>query len=64
LIVQLGYDDEEMRGATSDHPDWGARWRQSDLDLVKSDAFKQLLHDRGFTPITWRELGKARATPR
>jgi predicted glycoside hydrolase/deacetylase ChbG (UPF0249 family) len=64
LIVHLGYDDEEMRGATSDHPDWGARWRQSDLDLVKSDAFRQLLRDRGFTLITWRELGKARATPR
>jgi predicted glycoside hydrolase/deacetylase ChbG (UPF0249 family) len=63
LIVHLGYDDEEMRGATSDHPDWGARWRQSDLDLVKSDAFRQLLRDRGFTLITWRELGKARATP-
>jgi len=64
LIVHLGYDDEEMRGATFDHPDWGARGRQYELDLVKSDAFKQLLHDRGFTPITWRELGKARATPR
>ena len=23
LIVHLAYDDEEMRGATFDHPDWG-----------------------------------------
>ena len=30
LIVHLGYDDEEMSGATFDHPDWGAAWRQYD----------------------------------
>ena len=36
LIVHLAYDDEEMRGATWDHPDWGAAWRQRDLDMVKS----------------------------
>ncbi len=29
VIVHLAYDDEEMRGATSDHPDWGAAWRSS-----------------------------------
>src|SRR4029077_13742607 len=28
VIVHLAYDDEEMRGATYDHPDWGAAWRQ------------------------------------
>jgi hypothetical protein len=36
LIVHLAYDDDEMRGATSDHPDWGAAWRRQDLNLVKS----------------------------
>ena len=60
LIVHLGYNDDEMRGATSDHPNWGAAWRQSDLDLVKSDAFQNFLKQQQFHLITWRELGKAR----
>src|SRR4029077_8032673 len=33
LIVHLAYNDDEMRGATYDHPDWGAEWRQNDFDL-------------------------------
>ncbi|HEY6250699.1 MAG TPA: polysaccharide deacetylase family protein [Candidatus Angelobacter sp.] len=59
LIVHLGYDDEEMRGATSDHPDWGAGWRQLDLDMVKSDAFQKFLREQGFILITWKDLAKA-----
>jgi predicted glycoside hydrolase/deacetylase ChbG (UPF0249 family) len=60
LIVHLAYDDEEMRGATSDHPDWGAAWRQSDLELVKSQAFQDFLREQGFVRVGWRELGRVR----
>ena len=60
LIVHLGYDDDEMRGATFDHPDWGAAWRQWDFDLVRSTEFHDWLKQQGFRLITWRELAKAR----
>jgi len=56
LIVHLAYDDEEMRGATSDHPDWGAAWRQNDFDMVKSARFRDFLKSSGFTLTTWRDL--------
>jgi predicted glycoside hydrolase/deacetylase ChbG (UPF0249 family) len=62
MIVHLAYDDEEMRGATWDHPDWGAAWRQQDLDLVKSPDFQKFLHDQGFILITWRDLARADRT--
>ena len=58
VVIHLAYDDGEMRGATFDHPDWGAAWRQRDLDFFTSDAFRQLLKDEGIKLITWRELGK------
>ena len=58
LIVHLAYDDEEMRGATWDHPDWGAAWRQRDLEMVKSVEFRQFLKEQGFLLVTWKELGK------
>jgi chitin disaccharide deacetylase len=60
LIVHLAYDDDEMRGATWDHPNWGAAWRQADFDLVKSDRFRQFLKAQGFKLVGWKELGKAR----
>jgi predicted glycoside hydrolase/deacetylase ChbG (UPF0249 family) len=59
LIVHLAYDDEEMRGATWDHLDWGAAWRQRDLDTMKSAGFRQFLKEQGFVLVTWKELAKA-----
>jgi len=60
LIVHLAYDDDEMRGATSDHPDWGAAWRQSDLDLVRSTRFRDFLRSHGFVLVKWSDLARAR----
>jgi predicted glycoside hydrolase/deacetylase ChbG (UPF0249 family) len=59
MIVHLAYDDEEMRGATYDHPDWGAAWRQHDLDMTRSAEFRQFLKDQGFILVTWKKLAKA-----
>ncbi len=59
LIVHLGYDDAEMQGATADHPDWGAAWRQSDLDLVRSEPFRAFLREQGFVLVNWKDLARA-----
>jgi predicted glycoside hydrolase/deacetylase ChbG (UPF0249 family) len=59
VTVHLAYDDEEMRGATWNHPDWGAAWRQQDLDMVKSVEFRQFLKDQGFVLVGWKDLAKA-----
>jgi predicted glycoside hydrolase/deacetylase ChbG (UPF0249 family) len=59
VILHLAYDDDEMRGATSDHPDWGAAWRQHDLDMVKSAEFQKFLKDQGFVLVGWKDLAKA-----
>lgn len=59
LVIHLGYDDEELRGATWDHPDWGAAWRQADFDLVRSPEFQRFLHGRGFILIRWKDLTRA-----
>lgn len=59
LIVHLAYDDEEMRGATWDHPDWGSAWRQRDLGLVRSAEFQSFIREQGFTLVRWRDLAAA-----
>jgi chitin disaccharide deacetylase len=58
MIVHLAFADEEMKGVSSGHPNWGAEWRQRDFDFVTSDAFRRLLQDNNVKLITWRELGK------
>ena len=57
MIVHLAYADEEMKGVTFAHPDWGAEWRQRDFEFVTSDAFRKLLQENNVKLITWRELG-------
>lgn len=59
VILHLAYDDDEMRGATFDHPDWGSAWRQHDLDMVKSPEFQKFLKDQGFILVGWKDLAKA-----
>jgi predicted glycoside hydrolase/deacetylase ChbG (UPF0249 family) len=59
MIVHLAYDDEEMKGITFAHPDWGSEWRQRDFQFVTSEAFRKLLKDNNVKLTTWREVGKA-----
>jgi predicted glycoside hydrolase/deacetylase ChbG (UPF0249 family) len=63
FVIHLAYDDEEMRAATVEHPNWGAAWRQRDFDFFTSERFRQLLKENNVRLITWRELGKATGRP-
>jgi predicted glycoside hydrolase/deacetylase ChbG (UPF0249 family) len=59
LVVHLAHDDEEMRGATANHPDWGAAWRQLDFEMVQSAEFRAFLRQQGFVLVSWTDLGRA-----
>lgn len=59
LIVHLAYDDDEMRGATWNHPNWGAAWRQSDFNMVRSAEFQKFIRDQGFILVKWKDLARA-----
>jgi len=59
LSVHLGYNDDELQAMTWDHPDWGAQWRQNDLDVVSSPEFQKFLKDKGFILVGWKDLQKA-----
>ena len=58
VVIHLAYDDAEMQGATFNHPNWGAAWRQRDFEFFTSEAFRKALQDNQIKLITWRELGK------
>jgi len=56
IVLHPAYDDAEMRAMTANHPNWGAAWRQRDLDFFTSDAFRQLVRENGIRLVTWREV--------
>jgi len=59
LIVHLAHNDAEIQGATFDHPDWGAQWRENDLDLVRNPEFQKFLKDQHFILISWKDISRA-----
>jgi len=61
MVVHLAGFDQEMWGATGDHPDWGAAWRRYDLDVVSSPAFRDFLKQNGFVLTTWKDVARAQA---
>jgi predicted glycoside hydrolase/deacetylase ChbG (UPF0249 family) len=61
MVVHLAGFDQEMWGATGDHPDWGAAWRSYDLALVSSAEFRDFLKKNGFVLTTWKDVARAQA---
>ena len=56
FLLHLGYDNEELRAVTVDHPEYGSLWRQLDFDVFNSDEFKKVLKDNDIKLVTWGEI--------
>lgn len=56
ILLHAAYNDEEMKAVTVDFVDYGAAWRQDDLDFFTSDTCKQLLKQEKIQLITWKEI--------
>jgi chitin disaccharide deacetylase len=56
VLIHTAYGDREMQAVTIDHPDWGAAWRQADMDFFTSDTCKNLLREHNIRLVTWREI--------
>jgi hypothetical protein len=56
ILLHAAYDDREMQGVTIDHPEWGAAWRQADLNFFTGETCKKLLTETNIRVITWREI--------
>ena len=57
IIVHLAKDNDETRAIMINHPDFGAEWRQHDLDFVLSQEFKDTLKKNDIKLVTWRQIG-------
>jgi predicted glycoside hydrolase/deacetylase ChbG (UPF0249 family) len=56
ILLHAAYNNQEMQSVTIDHPDYGAAWRQADLDFFSSAACKELLEQQKIKVIGWKEI--------
>jgi hypothetical protein len=56
FLLHLGYDNEELRGVTVDHPEYGSLWRQLDFDVFNSEEIKKVLEDNNIKLVTWGDI--------
>ena len=60
LIVHPAFDDNEMKGVTVNHPNFGSEWRQIDFDYFTSRDAKLKLKESNIELITWCDIKNAR----
>jgi predicted glycoside hydrolase/deacetylase ChbG (UPF0249 family) len=58
IFVHLAHDDAESEAVTVDHPNWGAAWRQREVEAVSSPAFRRALEDNHIILIGWHDIKK------
>ena len=56
LILHLAYDDPEMQALCIDHPNWGAEWRQRDVDYVFNGRLAEALKRNNIKLVDWGEV--------
>jgi len=56
ILIHTAYDNDELKGMTVDHPDWGSAWRQKDYDYFTSLKCRELLEKENIHLVTWRQI--------
>src|SRR6201998_1440782 len=58
VFLHLAHDDAETPAIMVNHPDWGAAWRQRELDTISGPEFRKALADNHVILIGWRDIKK------
>ena len=57
IIIHPAFDDNEMKGVTVNHPNFGSEWRQIDFDFFTNEENSLTLKVNKIELITWKEIG-------
>lgn len=58
LLLHPAVDNDEMRAVTANQNDFGAAWRQADLDFFTGGECEQILEEEQIILVSWREIGE------
>ncbi len=52
ILIHPAFDDNEMKGVTVNHPNFGSEWRQIDFDFFTSEHSKSKLKEHTIELVT------------
>jgi len=56
ILIHPAFDDNEMKGITVNHPNFGSEWRQIDFNYFTSEQNKLKLKKNNIELITWSAI--------
>jgi predicted glycoside hydrolase/deacetylase ChbG (UPF0249 family) len=56
ILIHPAFDDNEMKGVTINHPNFGSEWRQIDFDFFTSERNKSKLKENNIELVTWNDI--------
>ncbi|MBK8506089.1 MAG: polysaccharide deacetylase family protein [Saprospiraceae bacterium] len=56
ILIHPAFDDNEMKGVTVNHPNFGSEWRQIDFDFFTSRENKLKLQKNSIELVTWTDI--------
>lgn len=59
VLIHPAFDDNEMKGITVNHPNFGAEWRQIDFESFTNQNNKAKLKEHSIELITWNDIRNA-----
>lgn len=59
ILIHPAFDDNEMKGVTLNHPNFGSEWRQIDYDFFTDEKTRLKLRENSIELITWKQINNA-----
>ena len=56
ILIHPAFDDDEMKGVTINHPNFGSEWRQVDLEFFSNPANKYMIEKNNIELISWKDI--------
>lgn len=56
ILIHPAFDDDEMKGVTLNHPNFGSKWRQIDYDFFTSEKNRLKLEENNIELVTWKNM--------
>lgn len=60
ILIHPAFDDNEMKGITVNHPNFGSEWRQIDFNFFTDEENRLKLIENNIELITWSEIASRR----
>ena len=58
ILIHVAFDNEEMKGVTVNHPNFGSEWRQIDFEFFTDEETKILIQKNNIELVTWSDIRK------